>query len=319
MKKIKWGILGTGNIANSFARDFIYVQNGVIHAVASRSIQKSKEFADRHGIITAYGSYEDLFRDTEITVIYIATPHHLHLKNASEAMKNGKAVLCEKPITINTNEFHQLIDVAKSTGMYLMEAMWTYFLPPILKAKSWVDEGKIGNPVYVKADFGFKADEEKNLRLFDPAMAGGALLDIGIYPIALACLFYNQLPKNISVISNKTNTGVDSSETIFMEYLHGGFANLSASFLYDMPNEALLIGDEGYIRIPDFFMAKKCFLYKDNIQVDHFSEKSKCVGYNYEIEAVNHDLRASKRQSDIMPWSSSLMLQEIMDIVKTKF
>ncbi len=319
MKKIKWGILGTGNIANSFSKDFLYVENGEIHAVASRSLEKAVEFSKKYRISKAYGSYEELYKDSEIDVIYIATPHNLHVEIASEAMKYGKAVLCEKPIAINANEFRQLLEVAQSTGMYLMEAMWTYFLPPILQAKRWVDEGKIGKLMYLKADFGFKADMLKEVRLFDPEQAGGALLDIGIYPIALASLFYNQLPIKITVNSTMAGSGVDTAETIILEYLYGGCANLSASFLVDMPNEALIIGDNGYIRIPNFFMAKECFLYKNKIQEDYFSDKSKCVGYNYEIEAVNRDILSGKKQSDIMQWSKSMMIQEIMDRVKAKF
>ena len=319
MKKIKWGIISTGNIANSFARDFKYVQNGEIHAVASRSKEKAREFAVRYGINNAYGSYEDLFLDKEIDAVYVATPHNFHLDNAAKAMKSGKAVLCEKPITINSQELSQLMDIAKSTNMYLMEAMWMYFLPAIKKAKSWIDEGKIGKVDYVKADFGFKANAEKELRLFDPELAGGALLDIGIYPIALSCLVYNQLPKKISVSSKKKDSGVDMTETMILEYASGETASLSVTLLYDMPNEALIVGDEGYISIPDFFKAKECFLYKGKVVVDHFTDQSECVGYTYEVESVNRDLLEGKMQSDLMPLSASMMLQEIMDNIKTKF
>ena len=318
MKKISWGIVSTGNIANSFAKDFKYVHTGELHAVASRSLEKADEFANKYSIPKSYGSYKELYEDREIDAIYVATPHNFHFKNASDALLAGKAVLCEKPITVNTVECKQLLEIAKSTGNYLMEAMWTYFLPPILQVQKWIDEGRIGSVQYIKADFGFKGNIEREARLYDPEYAGGALLDIGIYPIALAWLIYKKFPETISVSSKKTDTGVDSEETMIFEYSKGEVANLAASILYEMPNEAIIIGDQGYIRIPDFFVAKECFLYKDEELQDHFIDRRESVGYNFEIEAVNQDLRKGKTQSDIVPLSTSLVLQEHMALVKSK-
>jgi predicted dehydrogenase len=319
MKKIKWGIVSTGNIANSFAKDFKYVHTGELHAVASRSKEKADKFAGKYSIPKSYGSYKQLYEDKELDAIYVATPHNFHFNNASDALSAGKAVLCEKPITINTAECRQLIEIAKSTGNYLMEAMWTYFLPPILQAQKWIMEGRIGDVKYIKADFGFKGDIEIEPRLYDPEYAGGALLDIGIYPIALARLIYKKSPEKISVFSKKTDTDVDSEETMIFEYSNGGIANLTASILYEMPNEAIIIGDKGYISIPDFFVAKECFLYKNEELPDHFIDRRESVGYNYEIEAVNQDLRNGKPQSDIVPLSTSMQLQELMALVKSKF
>ena len=200
-----------------------------------------------------------------------------------------------------------------------MEAMWTYFLPPIIKAQKWIEEGRIGDVQYIKADFGFKGEIEREPRLYDPEYAGGALLDIGIYPLALAWLIYEKSPENVSVFSKKADTGVDSEETMFFEYSKGEIANLAASILYEMPNEAIIIGDKGHIRIPDFFVAKECFLYKNKELREHFIDQRESVGYDFEIEAVNKDLRKGKTQSDIVPLYTSLKLQELMDIVKAKF
>lgn len=319
MKKIRWGIISTGNIANSFAKDFKYVTAGKLQAVASRSLDKADEFAKRYSIPKAYGSYEELYEDKELDAIYVATPHNFHLINATDALRAGKAVLCEKPITLNPEECGQLIDVAESTGNYLMEAMWTYFLPPILKAQHWINEGKIGKVQYIMADFGFRGDPETMARLYAPEYGGGALLDIGIYPIALASLIYKKSPVNVSVFHKKTNTGVDSEETMIFEYSSGEVANLSASILYDMANEAIIIGDEGYIRIPEFFVAKECFLYKNEELKDHFVDERESVGYNFETDAVNQDLLMGKKQSDIVPLSASLELQKLMALVKRAF
>ncbi len=319
MEKIKWGIVGTGNIANSFARDFKYVNDAELFAVASRSLEKADEFARKYGIPKIYGSYEEMYKDQQIDAIYVATPHNFHFQNASDALQAGKAVLCEKPITVNADECRQLMEIANSTGSYLMEAMWTYFLPPIIKAQKWIREGRIGDVRYIKADFGFKGNIEREPRLYDPKFAGGALLDIGIYPIAMAWLFYNKLPEKISVLSKKTDTTVDSEETMIFEYSNGEVANLAASILFDMPNEAVIIGENGYIKIPEFFVARECFLYKDEELRKHFVDSRKSVGYDFEVEAVNQDLRNGKTQSEVVPLSTSLKLQEIMDMVKVDF
>lgn len=319
MKKIRWGIIGTGNIAHSLARDFSFVKHGMLSAVASRSENNAKKFADEFNIPITFGSYHELYNSQDIDAVYIATPHNFHFQNSSDALRAGKAVMCEKPISIDPEECRKLIEVARSTGTYLMEAMWTYFLPPILKAQKWITEGRIGKVKYVKADFGFKANVDKESRLFDPESAGGALLDIGIYPIALISLILNDFPENVSVFHKKTATGVDAEETMIFEYSDGVLANLSASILYKLPNEALIIGDEGYIRIPDFFMAKECFLYKEDEIKDRFSDQSKCVGYNYEIDAVNMDLIEGKKESAVVPLEMSLKIQELMSMVKKKF
>lgn len=319
MKKIKWGIVGTGNIANSFAKDFKYVNDTELLAVASRSFEKADEFAKKYDIPKSYGSYTELYQDKEIDAIYVATPHNFHLKNASDALRAGKAVLCEKPITLNPEECHRLMDVAKSTGNYLMEAMWTYFLPPIVEAQKWISDGKIGKVQYIRVDFGFEGNMEREPRLYDPDFGGGALLDIGIYPIALAWLIYNKLPEKISVMSKKTDTGVDSEETMIFEYSNGKIANLAASILYDMPNEAVIIGENGFIKIPEFFVARECFLYINEELQEHFVDSRESVGYDFEIEAVNRDLRNGQTQSDVVSLSASLKLQEMMDMVKSKF
>ena len=160
MEKIKWGILGTGNIANSFAEDFKFTKHGIITSVASRSHEKATAFAQKYHIQRAYGTYEDLFNDANVDVVYVATPHNAHFQNSFDALTSGKAVLCEKPITVNTDECRQLIQLAKNSGNYLMEAMWTYFLPSIIKVQKWIEDGKIGKVKYIRADFGFKANRE---------------------------------------------------------------------------------------------------------------------------------------------------------------
>jgi predicted dehydrogenase len=319
MQEIKWGIVGTGNIASSFATDFKYTSGGSMIAVASRSAEKAKQFCKEYGIERPYGSYEALFQDKDVDAVYIATPHHLHFQNASDALLAGKAVLCEKPLTVNARDCQKLMDIAKTSNKYLMEAMWTYFLPPIQKATQWLEQGRIGSIKNIKADFAFKAPEDPYGRLYNPELAGGALLDIGIYPIALTWLILKQVPEKMSVFSRKAQTGVDVEETMIFEYPNGILANLTASFAYRTPAEAVIAGTDGYIKIPDFFMAKECSLFHDDQLVDKFVDDREAVGYNYEIDAVHQDLMHGKKASSIVPPDFSLKLQEMMDQVKGRF
>ncbi len=309
---INWGIVSTGNIAHSFVEDFRFTQGGNILAVASRSVSKAKKFSEKFHIRRYYGSYEELFHDKEVDVVYIATPHNLHLRNTSDALMNGKAVLCEKPITVHPSECQKLIDLSQKTRNYLMEAMWTYFLPPVQQARKWIDDGKIGSIRQLEADFGFKADYDPKGRLYNPELAGGALLDIGIYPVALAWLIFNVLPRKISATAEMADTGVDETVTMKFEYTHGATADLRATLQRKLENDALITGTRGYIRIPEFFMARECFLYSDGKLMEHFTDNRKSVGYNYEIEAVNRDLLEGKLQSDIVPLSASMNIQEMM-------
>ncbi len=319
MESIKWGIISTGNIAHSFTQDFKFVNNGELVAVASRSKEKATQFANQYNIPKAYGDYDNLFEDDEIDAIYVATPHNFHFDNSSNALKAGKAVLCEKPITVNPQECRDLIDLSQTTGNYLMEALWTYFLPAILKAQEWVKEGKIGDIKHIKADFGNPVPFDPESRMYSPDLAGGALLDMGIYPIALAWLFLKKDPDNISVISKKAPTGVDDDVTMLFDYVDVT-ATLTTSFRCKLPNCAYIIGDKGYIRIPDFWQAKECFLY-NNVDkcVEHYVDDRKSIGLNFEIDTVNSDLLNYKKESEVMPLSYSLKLQEHMGLVMKKF
>ena len=319
MDKIRWGILATGNIAHSFAKDFEYVKNGILTAVASRSMEKARSFARQYGIGRAYGNYEELYADQDIDAVYIATPHTLHFQNSSDALQAGKAVLCEKPLTVSAGECRKLMDVARDTDGYLMEAMWTYFLPPIVKTKEWIAEGRIGKVRYIRAEFGFRGHFPPEHRLYNPELAGGALLDIGIYPIALAWHIYGEMPEKITVFSRKYFTGVDSEETMIFEYDNSATANLIATVLYDLPNTAVIVGEKGYIVIPEFYIAREARLYVNEKQVDMFIDDRPTAGYNFETEAVGDDLLNGRKESGIVPLSTSLRLQEMMDMVREMF
>ena len=315
---IRWGILSTGRIAHQFAQDFAYVANGELVAVASRSEATALAFAEPYGIPRVHGSYQALFDDPEVDALYIATPHTLHHQNTLDAFDAGKAVLCEKPFTTTPEECRTLIAQAEATGCYVMEAMWTYFLPAIRKAQDWVNEGRIGALKHIKADFGYPLPYDPLRREYHADLAGGALLEMGIYPVALAWLFMQAHPQHIEVIARKAPNRVEDDVVMLFDYPNA-VATLATSFRCKLQNWAYIIGEDGYIAIPDFWRANQCSLYRLDERIDHFDDGRQSLGFNYETIAVNEDLLQGKTQSDIVSWSDSLVFQEHMAQVRAQF
>ena len=318
MKKIRWGIVGPGIIAHEFAQDFQFVKYGEIVAVASRSKERADAFAKRYNIPKAYGSYAELYADEDVDIVYVATTHNFHHENSTDAINSGKAVLCEKPITVNIAECDSLIALAKEKDQYLMEGMWTYFLPAIKKVSEWVNNGRIGRVLSIKADFGNAVPFDPDSRMYNPALAGGTILDMGIYPLAITWLIYKSDPKNISVISRKASTGVDNDVNMLFEY-EDALASLHSSFRSKLNNHAYIIGEKGYIDIPDFWCARECLLYEDKTIIDSFKDEREGSGFEFEIDAVSNDLLKGLKQSEVMPHNYSRKLQEHMQMVIDKF
>lgn len=319
---VNWGILGAGKIAGNFANDFKLVPNGKIIAVASRSESKAKQFAYQYEIEHSYSSYEGMLRNPDIQIVYVATPHNFHFKHASLCLNNGKAVLCEKPVCVNSKEFEDLSRLAKEKNLFFMEGMWTYYLPAILKTMEWIHSGKIGDVMQLQVSFGFVGNMSKEGRLANPDLAGGALLDIGIYGIAISELVFNDKIKTIQSLAHIGNTGVDEYNSIQLKYVNGGMAQISSSFLSDMKNEAVIYGTKGRIEIPKFWMAKKSKLIT-NDEVLEFEDESKEMGYNYEAYAVGELLKKGRLESSIVPiWKSKKILSildEVRDQIKLKY
>lgn len=312
---IKWGILGAGRIAKKFAEDFKIVNNGQIIAVASRSKDRSNEFAQEFEITKAYSSYVEMVKNPDIDVVYVATPHNFHFEHASLCLNNGKSVLCEKPVTINSAEFTILQNLAKEKNLFFMEALWTYYLPAIIQAMDWIREGKIGTVKQVQVSFGFPADMDEKMRLANPDLAGGALLDIGIYGIAMAELVFDEELENIQSMAHFSDTGIDDYNSIQLKYKSGGLAQISSSFVCELKNEAVIYGTKGRIEIPQFWMAKKAFLITTDEKLE-FINKNTQVGYNYEAFAVNELLKKGAVESSVVPLVKSKRILSIMDQVR---
>lgn len=315
MARIRWGILGTGRIARSFAHDLRFVAEGELTAVASRHANSAAEFARAYGARRAHTGVESLLADPEVDAVYVASPHALHLENSAAALRTGKAVLCEKPLTLNAAECRALQAVASETGGYLMEGMWTYFLPAIRQALTWVQAGRIGRLRHLQADFGYpQLPYDPDRREYALALGGGCLLELGIYPVALAWLFTQSDPADIQITARHAPNGVVDDFAMLWRYPEYT-ANLGASFRCKLRNWAYVVGEEGYIAIPDFWRASEALYYRLDECVEHFKDGRPSLGFEYEIRAVTADLQAGRRESAVMPLRTSLKFQEHMDCV----
>lgn len=312
--KIRWGILSTARISHQFARDFAHAEGGELLAVASRAQDTAQAFADQYGIPRAYASYEAMLSDPDIDAVYVSTPHTLHYQNSLDAITAGKAVLCEKPLTVNPEDARSLAAVARQSGVYLMEAMWTWLLPAVRTAREWVESGRIGQLLHIKADFGFPMPYDPEARAYARHLAGGCLLDMGIYPIALAWLFARKDPESLHVRSHLAPNGVDDDVLIQCDY-GDARATLSSSFRCKLPNMAWIIGDKGLIQIPDFWRARECYLFDRDEPLDYFTDDRAGDGFEFEIAEVNRDLLAGRTRPRTVTWEDSVRFQEHMDLV----
>jgi predicted dehydrogenase len=315
-KKIRWGIIGLGNIAHTFANDLLLSKNAVLVAVASRDINKARTFANQYKTHRFYGSYEDLAQDPGIDIVYIATPHPFHFENTMMCLQNGKSVLCEKPMGMNKEEVATMIREARERKLFLMEAMWTRFIPATLK---WIDllkKDSIGEIVYMKADFGFRAEFDPAGRLYNKQLGGGSLLDIGIYPIYLSLLTLG-IPTSIKATARIAPSQVDTSCLMLFEYNNSSKAVLETTVEADTPTEAYIFGTKGTLKLhSDFFHCEKISLYQRGELIETFELTHKGSGYVHEIEEVNKCLSNHYTESPLLPHRVSFDLISIIDRVK---
>ncbi len=318
-KTINWGIIGVGKIAEKFATDLKAVSNAQLLAVASSSsLDRAKDFAERYNAPYFYDSYESIFQTPDLDVIYIATPHTLHAQNTLLCLKHKMPVLCEKPFAMNLKQVQRMVEAARENDTFLMEAMWTRFIPAIQKTIDLIAENRIGKVKSVHADFGFAAPHLPEKRLLNPALGGGALLDIGIYPAYLSLLILGY-PSDIQAISNFGSTGIDQTTSFVLGYKNEATAVLSCTLNARTRTEALIYGENGYIHIEGRFMeAKKITLHETDKNPVVFDFPRETFGYNFEIEEVNNCLQEGKKQSDKMPLSMSVKLISLLDEIRQK-
>jgi predicted dehydrogenase len=314
--EILWGILGPGKIAERFAQCVDVVEGASIHAVASRSRERGEKFARRHKASTVYSSYQELVADPEIDVVYIATPHHLHYENTRQCLDAGKHVLCEKPLTVNASESERLIALAKEKQLFLMEAMWTYFLPIYKVVRRWLDSREIGEVTLMTSTFGFTPTRDEDGRLFNPELAGGTLLDIGIYNLAVSRWVMRQEVQSFDVRGLVGSTGVDELVTGTLEFDNNVISQFSCTFLSNTLNDFMIYGTRGHIRIhPNFWGATKATLVtgRDEKTVN---QPLRSTGFEFEIEEVGRCLRAGLIESPVMTHEQSLASMRLMDAMR---
>lgn len=315
MKTIRWGIMGLGAIANDFASDLNKVSGTVIQGVASRSLTKAKDFAKEYKALKSYDSYDDLLADESIDVVYIATPHHLHLKWTLKALKAKKAVLCEKPLGVNAHQVRLMKSAAQSEKVFLMEALWTRFNPTMEEVLKKLKSNPIGKLRLLKADFCFHAlDQSPEHRIFNLELAGGSILDIGIYPVFLAYVLLGK-PQEIKAYGQFHQGGSELQTSVLLNY-RDCQAQLFSSFAFKSEMKAHLYGEKGKLCIDaDWFQSDSYRLITDQGE-QVFTNPKKGIGFCHEIEAVNTAIRNAKIEEPRWTLQNSLELIELLDEIR---
>ncbi|GHU84604.1 dehydrogenase [Spirochaetia bacterium] len=320
-KVINWAFVGTGGITNAFITGLKAVPGVKLAAVASRSKETAEAFAVKHGVEKSFDNFDDLLNDSKaaIDVVYIGTPHVFHKDSALKAIRAKKAVLCEKPVTINAGEFAELIAAARENKVFFMEAMWTRFVPPLVKVREWLAQGLIGEVKRVQANFGFNAGWNPEGRLLNKALGGGSLLDAGVYPISLASMvFGGKRPEKVLSQLYLGETGVDEEFAGILSYGGAHLASVSAAIRTQMVNDGWIYGTAGRIHIPGFIFAHSANLILDGKEPVHYEPEFISNGYNYEAEEVNRCIREGRLESEVMPLAESLIIMETMDQIRAQ-
>jgi len=314
MKTIRWGIAGPGTIANKFAKAVKNVEGAALVAAASRSLDKSQKFAEMWGIPTAFSSYEQLAQSDEVDAVYVSTIHPFHQSCAELFLKAGKHVLCEKPLCVNEKQARQLQQCAEENGVFLMEAMWTRFLPAVREALSIVQSGMIGDVMGLEADFCYASSPAEEEKLFDANQAGGSLLDVGIYGLHFASVFLGKDPKKVSVVSH-VEDGVDLHTQVTLQYESGAMATITSAIGLQKPESAYIYGTKGYLYLPTFYGAQELTLCKDGNETK-ILKPSIGEGFEEEIMEVCDCIRADKTQSDALPLEETIRIIRMMDGIR---
>jgi predicted dehydrogenase len=309
---IRWGILATGGIAATFAEDLARLDDATVVAVGSRSIEAARAFARTHRIGKAHGSWGELAADPDLDVVYVATPHAAHHPAATACLTAGKAVLCEKPLTLDLATAQDLVGTAARHGVFLMEAMWMRTNPVIRRVAAMVADGAIGTVTAVLADFGVAGPFDATHRMRAPELGGGALLDLGVYPVALAHLILGP-PAQVTARASLTPEGVDENTGIVLGYPSGAVATLHCGIVGETGRRATIVGTRGRVELsPRFWCPSRAELIRGD-QVEEIAEPVRGHGMVYEAEEVHRCLRAGLTQSALVPLESTLAVMRTLD------
>ena len=314
----RWGILGPGNIAAKFAAGVAALDDQEVVAVGSRTQASADRFADRFDIRRRHVGYEALVADPEVDAIYVATPHSFHREHTFLALEYEKHVLCEKPFAINAGEAQEMVHAARDMKLFLMEAMWSRFLPIIVEMRRLIADGAIGTVQMIQADFGFRASFNPASRLFDPALGGGALHDVGVYPVSLATMLLGE-PDRIAAVAALGATGIDENTGMVFGYPGGEVALLATTVRASTLQEAIILGSTGSIRVHSpWWVGNTLTLQRAGHDPELFVRPFIANGYSHEAMEVASCVRAGRLESENMSWEESLLVMLIMDTVRAQ-
>ena len=309
------GIMGTGSIAATMAATISKMENAVLYAAASRAVERAEKFADIHGVKRFYGSYEELAKDENVELIYIATPHSEHFENTMLCIENGKPVLCEKAFTVNAEEARKLKSAAYKNNVFLAEAIWTRYMPSRKIIDDLLCSGIIGNVDTLTADLSYVIYDKK--RLTDPYLAGGALLDIGIYGINFAVMHFGKDIERIDSSVKMTDTGVDGRESITIHFKSGKMAVLTHSIYCRSDRKGIFHGDKGYIVVENINDPSEISVYDTNDElIRHMYVPEQISGYEYEVYEAMECIKNGRTESLSMPLDESVFMMEVMDGIR---
>lgn len=318
----KWGLIGPGRIAHNFAKGLEMPGTGQLWAVASRDQDRAKSFADQYQAAHVYANYDELIA-SDVDAIYIATPHRYHFEQALQCLQAGKAVLCEKPLCMNTQQVQRLVDAAKENNVFLMEALWTRFQPVWSQVKQWIDSGRIGSIQQIQASMGFRFPYDVNDRVFNKELAGGGLLDMGVYPLAMTQWLLPEFPQSLIAQGVIGDTGVDEQVQVMMDYGNRQFAQCFVTVTSTPANEFIINGTEGRIRLDSmFWLAPAAHIDIFDPSEDNKNETVaidfEATGFEYQTRHVVECMEAGLTESPIMPLTDSLQIHRLMDDIRTQ-
>jgi predicted dehydrogenase len=315
---VRWGFLATGGIAHTFARDLRRVPDAALVAVGSRTQESADAFGAEFGLPNRHGSYEALCADPEVDVIYVSPPHPLHLETTLLALEGGKAVLCEKPFAMSHGQAQQMVDAARAAGRLLVEAMWTRFLPTIARVREILAAGTLGEIVYLTAEHGQWFARDPQFRLFAPELGGGALLDLGIYPVSFASMVMGGPPATVTAVGTPAFTGVDATTSVVFTYDSGAHAVLTTSLAAASNNPAAIYGTEARLELDGWFYQPTSFRVtsRDGEILEAYTPPAGGRGMEHEAIEVNRCLQAGLTESPLLPLDETLSIMATMDEIR---
>lgn len=315
MSKIKMGILGAGDIAKLMAETISKMDNVDTYAIAARDLERAEKFSKEYGFEKAYGSYEEMLKDESLDLVYIATPHSHHYEHAVMCLNHGKHVLCEKAFTSNAKQAEEVLKLAESKGLLITEAIWTRYMPMSKTLNEVIESGVIGKVTSLNVNLSYPITHKA--RIIDPELAGGALLDLGVYTLNFAAMVFGDKIKSISSTAIKTETGVDAQNSITICFEDGKMAVLNSSILAISDRQGVINGDKGYIVVENINNYEKIRVFsleRDEIAV--YDAPKQITGYEYEVEAAIQAIENKEIECPQMPHKETLRIMEIMDSLR---